>query len=175
MLEHKKHVGLRRSTIMLTLNKVISITPPKFLIDEISTIDIVESFEQRFYLSYPEQFQNMLKQYIEDTINANIIISEGWMNCVRYNGVDNSFDWHNEDGVGSNDGQNEGKYVCIMWLAGEANKGGSFKYINNDGDIVVIDLNPPQLVLIARETLHCVDTYLGTSPRISFNFNFDIQ
>jgi hypothetical protein len=160
---------------MLTLNNVISITPPQFLLDEVSAIDVVKSFEQRFYLSYPKQFQTMLRQYIENTIDARIIISEGWMNCVRYNGIDNSFDWHNEDGVGSNDGQNEGKYVCIMWLAGETNMGGSFKYIDDNGDIVVVGLNPPQLILIARETLHCVDTYLGKALRISFNFNFDIE
>jgi hypothetical protein len=97
------------------------------------------------------------------------------MNCVVYQGLENSFDWHNEDGLGSNDGLNEGQYVCIMWLAGETNKGGAFKYINQEGEIVIVELDPPSLILVTRETLHCVDTYLGTSPRISFNFNFDTE
>lgn len=175
MLGHKKPVGSKRYTTMLTLNKPTAITLPQFLIDEISKIGLVNSFEQKFYLSYPKEFQINIKELIEHSINTKIQISEGWMNCVSYQGVDNNFDWHNEDGVGSNDGLNEGRYVCVMWLAGEKNKGGAFKYINELGEVVIVELNPPSLILITRETLHCVDTYLGTLPRISFNFNFDTE
>jgi hypothetical protein len=163
----------------MLIQKHIKLTSlPDFFNAELETLSetLHAPFEQKFFEEFSQSFKEQFISYVEHTLNVkNLQISEGWLNCIKYAGSSNAFDWHNEDGVGVNDGKNEGAYVCIMWVRGSYDKGGSFKYINDDGNIINVPLDLPSLMVIKKDTMHSVEDYTGTEYRMSFNFNFDAE
>jgi hypothetical protein len=151
---------------------------PRFFETELETLSATlhTSFEQKFFEDFSQSFKEQFVLYVEHTLGVkNVRVSEGWLNCTKYAGVSNAFDWHNEDGIGNNDGKNEGTYVCIIWVRGLINKGGAFRYIDDDGNIIIVPLELPSLIVLKKDTMHSVEDYVGTEYRMSFNFNFDAE
>jgi hypothetical protein len=137
---------------------------------------IIDSFEGSLYQKYyetdfDEEFKTKFQEYFSDCIGNKIEISFGWMNFTKYTGVNNTFKWHNENGV-NGEIISDYEYSCVFWLLGETNKGGDFKYIDGEGNINVVKLDPPGFMIINKDTLHSVENYLGKTHRVSFNFNF---
>lgn len=146
---------------------------PDFIQEEINVQDFDGGFFQKNYEEdLTDEFKEKFKKYFSDLIGYQIDISIGWINFTKYIGVNNDFHWHNENGINGNvfsDYENS----CVFWLAGERDKGGSFKYIDPDDNINIIKLEPPSFIIIKRDTLHSVESYYGQRNRVSFNFNFE--
>jgi hypothetical protein len=147
---------------------------PVWLNDELSNLVLDKGFQQRQFTTFSRDFQNNIKDLLEELVSLKIEIIGGWLNCITYTGVNNDFGWHNESDLRKLDDPVIGNYVCTMWLAGEKGKGGAYKFINDDGNVIKVELNPPSLIFVSKHTLHSVESYTGKEYRISFNLNFNI-
>jgi hypothetical protein len=146
---------------------------PDFFKKEIEVPKFEGGFYQKNYEGeLTDEFKENFKRYFSILIGYQIDISIGWINFTKYNGVENNFNWHNENGVNGHvfsDYENS----CVFWLAGEKEKGGGFRYIDLNDNINIVELDPPSFMIIKRDTLHSVESYYGQENRVSFNFNFE--
>lgn len=159
---------------MIELFKFVKLNDiPDFLKQQLDIPDFDGSLYQKFYeQDLDDEFKTKFKEYFSNLIGNDVEISFGWINYTKYSGVNNDFNWHNENGVNGDIISNYEK-SCVFWLSGEKNKGGGFKYIDDDGNISLIELDPPGFIIITKYTLHSVENYLGNKCRVSFNFNFE--
>jgi hypothetical protein len=154
---------------------------PNFFIKELKrlepSIDPNLSFQNKKYIKQlSTEFKNDLKIFLENVLKKEeVIISEGWINYIKYNNTPNWLDWHNEMGLGPHKENNvvDDPYMCIIWIQGDKNSGGEFKYIHDEtNEINVVSFEPPSLMVMKRETIHSVDHYSSENYRISLNLNF---
>lgn len=151
---------------------------PQFIDEEVNALlDRSDSRSPFLQWTYPndfsKEFVSQIEEYISIVLMQDIEISGGWMNATKYVGIENYFNWHNENGVGENKKTIfKGHYAGILWLRGEKNKGGDLKIIDDSNQIRSIPFNPPGLILLKKDSLHSVENYFSTERRISFNFDF---
>jgi hypothetical protein len=157
----------------MLLNTPISLNVPDWLYNEVRCLKLNKEFEQEQIHTFSKDFQNNFQKLLENISGHTIEIISGWMNCTKYTGKDNDFGWHNESDLRS-EPELIGEYVCTLWLAGAVGQGGAYKFIDDDGNVIKVELNPPSLIFVSKHTLHSVESYLGTEYRISFNLNFNI-
>lgn len=142
-------------------------------------LDPDKGFNQRYYPDdFTKEFEESFIKYFNNLLfEENLTISKrGCLNFLKFNGLINTCPWHNENGI--NKGLKDqiiadNKYLCIFWLASELDKGGEFKFVNDDGNVIQIPMNPPGFMIFTRDTLHAVNHYTGTTYRISFNVDFE--
>ena len=141
---------------------------PKIIIDELLNKFREEvNFQQ---LKYPyevsEEFKNTLEKYILDNTPVSKV-GPGWINATKdIDSTINHFDWHTEEKFDF-----EHNKMITLWLYGEENKGGQFRYITDDGNIHEAPLNPPSYLIMGTHTPHSVEIYKSKTPRISINLN----
>jgi hypothetical protein len=141
---------------------------PNIILEELlSKFEKEENFQQ---LKYPaevtEEFKNTLEKYILENTPIEKV-GPGWINATKANdSTINHFDWHTEDKFDF-----EHKKMITMWLYGEENNGGQFRYITDDGNIHEAPLSPPSYIIIGTHTPHSVEIYKSKIPRISINLN----
>lgn len=159
---------------MIELFKLVKLNDiPDFLKKEMLVTNFDGGFYQKNYEDgLGDEFKVEFTKYFSSLIGKNITISIGWMNFTSYEGLENSFHWHDENGV-NGDIFSEYENSCVFWLAGEKGKGGQFRYIDLNDNINVVDLDPPSFMIIRKDTLHSVESYYSQQPRVSFNFNFE--
>lgn len=146
---------------------------PDFLEKEINVPNFDGGFYQKNYdQDLSDEFKSQFKTYFSNLLGNSIDISIGWINFTKYDGVENDFHWHNENGV-NGDIYSEYSKSCVFWISGETDKGGRFRYIDESGNINIVPLDPPSFIIISRDTLHSVESYYGNTNRVSFNFNFE--
>ena len=114
---------------------------------------------------------DIFKQIIENATGYKIRITNNWFNRTEYTGVDNSFPWHNEKGLGGSKTNMPGSHAAILWIEGEVDKGGSLEVVTND-NVEKIELKPGKLIVFEADTLHKVSHYYGATPRTSLNITY---
>ena len=146
---------------------------------KIYNVDINNPLVERLKVSEQNHILNPLdanietfKDMIEDAIGYKIKITNNWFNRTEYTGVDNSFPWHNEKGLGGTQTNMPGSHAAILWIEGEVNKGGSLEVITND-NVEKVEFQPGKLIVFESDTLHKVSHYYGTTPRTSINITYE--
>ena len=141
-----------------------------------SSLDLNLSFQNKKYIrDLSQEFKNDFKIFLQNILDKEeVIVSEGWINYIKYDKVMNGLDWHNEVGLGANkDTIVEDPYMGIIWIDGDSNCGGEFKFIHDiTNEIVLVPFNPPNLMIMTKETIHAINHYSSSKHRISLNFNF---
>jgi predicted 2-oxoglutarate/Fe(II)-dependent dioxygenase YbiX len=144
----------------------------KVNIDHQFITDLVNS-DEKYVLDPLKNNTDELKKLIESALGFKIKITNSWLNKTEYTeNEDNSFPWHNEKGTGGTNTNMPGTHAAILWIAGEANKGGSLE-VMLDHDIESIDFESGKLITFESDTLHKVSHYYGTIPRTSINITYE--
>ena len=166
----------RSITSKVKLFEVVKLSNIPDWLQQETSVEIKGNFFQRLYKKeISESFMTQFRQYFSQLVGAkDIAIGSGWMNYLTYQSNQiNSFGWHDENGIGS--APSEYPFSCVFWLAGDKNKGGQLKYLDENQMVKSIDFDPPAFIIIEKTTIHSVDHYAGKTPRVSFNFNFDVM
>ena len=137
-----------------------------------SLIEGLRSSNQDHILNPLDANIKTFKDMIEDAIGYKIKITNNWFNRTEYTGVDNSFPWHNEKGLGGTQTTMPGSHAAILWIEGEVNKGGSLEVITNN-NVEKIEFQPGKLIIFKLDTLHKVSHYYGAKPRTSINITYE--
>ena len=128
--------------------------------------------KKNYILNPLEADIEIFQTIIEDAIGYKIRITNNWFNRTEYTGVDNSFPWHNEKGLGGTETKMPGSHAAILWIEGEVNKGGSLEVITED-NVEKIEFQPGKLIVFESDTLHKVSHYYGETPRTSLNITYE--